>query len=201
MGFTAIWISPVPRIATLIQIVKNIPDDWTAGSGESYHGYWAQDIYSLNPHFGNETDLLALSDALHARNMLLMVDVAPNHMGSGPVSKLNYEELVPWNDARYFHPPRLGIQYEPPDQTQIEQYWIGVDRVALPDVNTELPEVYNTLSQWIRELVKRYGIDGLRLDTVKHIRKNFWPGFCRASSVFGVGEVLSGDAEYITYSC
>ena len=126
-----------------------------------------------------------------------MVDVAPNHMGSGPISKIKYEEYVPWNNAQYFHPPRLGITYEPPNQTQIEQYWIGVDQVALPDLNTELPEVYDTLSRWIRQLVKQYAIDGLRLDTVKHIRKSFWPKFCKASGVFGLGEVLSGDPEYI----
>jgi hypothetical protein len=45
---------------------------------------WAQDLYSVNERFGNTSDLRALSDALHARGMLLMVDVAPNHMGSGP---------------------------------------------------------------------------------------------------------------------
>jgi hypothetical protein len=37
---------------------------------ESYHGYWAEDIWSLNSHFGTESDLKALSDELHKRGMV-----------------------------------------------------------------------------------------------------------------------------------
>jgi len=176
-------------------VVKNVPSSvLTNGGGEAYHGYWAQDIYSVNSHFGDEADLLALSNALHARNMLLMVDVAPNHMGSGPVSQIDYRRYVPWNDERYFHPPNFNIKYNPRNQTQIETYWIGNQNyVSLPDVNTELPEVYSKLYTWIKELVHKYGIDGLRLDTVKHIRQSFWPKFVMSSGVFTIGEVLDGD--------
>jgi alpha-amylase len=53
------WISPV---------VKNI--DGMTGWGEAYHGYWAQDINQLNPHFGTEGELKELSDALHERGMV-----------------------------------------------------------------------------------------------------------------------------------
>jgi alpha-amylase len=174
--------------------VKNVPADITGSSGEAYHGYWAQDLYSLNPHFGNTSDLRALSSALHARNMFLMVDVAPNHMGSGPANNISYSSFVPWSDPYYFHPPNFTITYSPPNQTQIETHWIGdPNTVALPDVNTELPEVTLTLYLWIRQLVGTYGIDGLRLDTVKHIRQSFWPGFVKAAGVYAIGEVLDGD--------
>jgi alpha-amylase len=50
----------------------------------AYHGYWAQDIESLNSNFGDASDLKALSNALHARGMYLMVDVVANHMGGFP---------------------------------------------------------------------------------------------------------------------
>ncbi len=59
MGFTAVWISPV---------VKQIGSD--TGDGRAYHGYWAQDIYSLNANFGSADDLKALSAALHGRGMV-----------------------------------------------------------------------------------------------------------------------------------
>jgi alpha-amylase len=144
--------------------------------------------------------LTALSAALHSRNMLLMVDVSPNHMGSGSEQDINYQDYVPWNDESYFHPPNFNITFNPPNQTQIETYWIGTeDTVALPDVNTELPEVYNTLYLWIRQLVETYGVDGLRLDTVKHIRKSFWPQFCKSAGVFAIGEVLDGDPEFVLF--
>jgi len=45
-----------------------MPDDTAEGS--AYAGYWAQDIYSVNDHFGAASDLVALSDALHNKNMV-----------------------------------------------------------------------------------------------------------------------------------
>lgn len=69
MGFSAVWISPV------VQNVQGLTAD-----GSSYHGYWANDIYSLNSKYGTAADLLALSNALHQRGMYLMVDIVVNHM-------------------------------------------------------------------------------------------------------------------------
>jgi glycosidase len=69
LGVTALWISPV---------VRNVEED----SGfASYHGYWTQDPLRVNPHFGDFTDLRELVDAAHARDMLVLLDVVPNHMG------------------------------------------------------------------------------------------------------------------------
>lgn len=56
-----IWISPVVQ-----NIVASTSD------GESYHGYWAQNIYEVNSNFGTAADLQALSAALHARGMVRM---------------------------------------------------------------------------------------------------------------------------------
>ncbi|MBN2723201.1 MAG: alpha amylase C-terminal domain-containing protein [Deltaproteobacteria bacterium] len=69
LGITAIWISPV---------VRNVEED--AGFG-SYHGYWTQDFLSVNPHFGDLTDLRRLVDAAHKRNIKVILDVVTNHVG------------------------------------------------------------------------------------------------------------------------
>lgn len=179
----SIWISPVTK-----QI-----DDFTV-YGEAYHGYWQQDIYSLNPHFGNASDLLALSQALHARGMALMVDVVVNHYGSP--AQIDYSSYIPFNDGSYFHAEEFITNYN--NQTLVEQGWLGNSEVPLPDVNTENPTVVSTFNAWISELVQTYQIDGLRLDTVKHVRQDFWPGFVNASGVFALGEVLSGDPNYLS---
>lgn len=34
-----------------------------------YASFWVTDVFKLNPHFGNEEDLKALSKALHDRGM------------------------------------------------------------------------------------------------------------------------------------
>jgi len=69
LGVTTLWISP---------IVKNVDAD--AGF-DAYHGYWAVDLGSLNPHFGDLGDLRALVNEAHRRNMKVVVDIVTNHLG------------------------------------------------------------------------------------------------------------------------
>ena len=52
----------------------------------------------------------------------------------------------------------------------------------MPDLNTENPRTVSILHPWI----------SIRVDTVKHVRKDFWPDFVRASGVAALGEVLHG---------
>ena len=43
---------------------------------------------------------------------------------------------------------------------------------------------------WIRSMVAKYGVDGLRLDTVSYVPKWFLTQFQAAADVYIVGEVL-----------
>lgn len=91
MGFDAIWISPV---------VSNVD------SPNAYHGYWAQDLYSINSKFGTTADLKALWNALHARGMYLMIDVVANHMGvqvNGNSVNNNPSAYKPFNNPSHYH--------------------------------------------------------------------------------------------------
>lgn len=101
MGFSAIWISPV---------VENVVG--LTADGNSYHGYWARWIDSINTNFGTPSDLVALSDALHARDMYLMVDVVTNHMGyEGCGECVDYSIYDVFNNEEYFHPFCLITDY------------------------------------------------------------------------------------------
>jgi alpha-amylase len=64
------------------------------------------------------------------------------------------------------------------------------------DVNTEHPDVISQLQAWIPEYVKEFGIDGIRIDAAKHVRGDFWTGFCGASGVFCIGEVYGDDMQF-----
>lgn len=68
------------------------------------------------------------------------------------------------------------------------------------DVNTEHPTVVTSYANWISEFVKTYSIDGLRIDAAKHVREDFWPGFCEAAGVFCIGEVFAQDMPYVCLS-
>ena len=50
-------------------MVQNIPNA-TDGAGEPYHGFWTLNANELNPNMGTAADLVALSTALHERDMV-----------------------------------------------------------------------------------------------------------------------------------
>lgn len=119
--------------------------------------------------------------------MYVMADVVANHMGS-PISDNKPEPL---NQESSYH-SSCTIDYS--DQSSIEDCRIASD---LPDVNTESSEIRTLFQEWISWLVKEYQFDGLRIDTVKHVEKDFWPGFCSAAGVYTIGEVWDGDPNYL----
>ncbi|OCF74806.1 alpha-amylase [Kwoniella mangroviensis CBS 8886] len=187
MGFDAVWISPVSQ---------NI--DVYTPYNYAYHGYWVNDPLVLNPRFGSSDDLKALSNALHARGMYLMVDVVVNNIPSlNAYDAVNSTALKLdgslWTDPSEFH-PQCWIDYS--NQTSVENCWLGDDKVALMDVNTENPTVVSTLNSWIGNLTTTYGIDGLRIDAAKHVPGTFWTKFCAASGVFCIGEVYGSDINF-----
>lgn len=185
MGFTAIWISP---------IVKQM--DGLTKDGSSYHGYWATDIYSINPAFGTKSDLQQLSAELHARGMYLMLDIVTNHMAyKGSAASVDYSTFNPFSSPSQFHPP-CSINYN--NQSSIEQCWQTTDTVSLADLRTEDASIRSTWNAWIRDIIATYSIDGLRIDSAKHQERSFYPQFSlAANNIFLLGEVLSGEPSYL----
>lgn len=184
MGFDAIWISPVSR-----NIDVKTPYNY------AYHGYWVNDPTTLNARFGDESDLKALSDALHKRNMYFMVDIVVNNVPSldnttSQSATALSNDLSFWTEPEYFH-PICDIDYN--NATSVEYCWLATQNVSLMDVNTEHPYVISTLESWISSFVQTYNVDGLRIDAAKHIPGEFWPGFCGAAGVFCIGEVFGDD--------
>jgi alpha-amylase len=167
MGFDAIWISP---------IVSN-----TEGG---YHGYWTQDFYKLNSHFGTDQDFRDLVSALHSRGMWIMVDVVANHVG--PIGLESVEIIEPFNHASYYH-PYCDIDW---GSTQsMENCWL----FDLPDLDQSNEFVRTSLLSWIKDLVETWDIDGLRIDTCLHVPKWFMQQFAESAGVYTLCECCSGD--------
>lgn len=173
LGATTIWITPV-----------------TANDDYGYHGYWTSDFYDINPHFGDMATLKALVHAAHDRHMKVLLDYVVNHTG--------YHH--PWtNDATkedWFH--NLGDITNYNDQNQVENFNLA----GLPDLNTENPQVkayfFDNALWWIRET----GIDGMRLDTVRHVPQTFWNEFAYVikseyPDFFLLGEVWKNSTSYL----
>ena len=70
LGVTALYLTPIFTALT-------------------NHKYDVMDYKQVDPHFGGETALVALREALDARGMRLMLDIVPNHSGSSNAWFLN----------------------------------------------------------------------------------------------------------------
>ena len=186
MGFDAIYISPV---------TENL--EGTTLYGEAYHGYWPTNIFEINKHFGTADDLRALSDELHKRGMYFMVDVVINDMafatnGADPATSIDYSVFTPFNDQRFYHEWCNITDFD--DYTIAQDCWLGDDKVALPDLNTESQEVSDMMNDWAVKLIADYSIDGFRVDAAKHVSNDFLRNFAAAAGIFTIGEVFEGDA-------
>lgn len=107
----------------------------------------------------------------------------------------DYSTLKPLSESSDYHTQCFITDYN--NQTEVEQCWLGDSKLPLMDINTEDSSIISTYNDWISKLVSDYDIDGVRIDTVKHIRPDFWPAFVKAAGVYTIGEVLHGDPDYV----
>ncbi|EOD00789.1 alpha-amylase family glycosyl hydrolase [Caldisalinibacter kiritimatiensis] len=173
LGATAIWLTPV---------MKNQP--------YGYHGYWITDFYSVDPHLGTLEDLKTLVKEAHKRDIKVILDHVVNHTG--------YKS--PWlkdNEKKDWFHPKLEITNWA-DQEQVENGWLA----GLPDLNQDNPEVKKYLFKNALWWIEQTGIDGMRLDTVKHVDKEFWNEFAHTikskyPDFYLLGEVWSDSTGYL----
>ena len=168
LGATAVWLTPINT-----QIAHNISSEY--GEFAPHHGYWANDLASIDPRFGTEQQLAQLVKEAHHQGLKVILDVVYNHLGYGADWEASKPEWL-----------RTGSQ-------------CGGDEVTaclagLPDLRTELPEVQRYLFSTHLQLAKRVGLDGFRLDTVKHIDHVFWQEHRRmADEILGEDFILLGE--------
>ena len=67
----------------------------------------------------------------------------------------------------------------------------------LPDLDQSNSFVRSTLKNWIRSTVSTYGVDGIRIDTVPEVPKDFWSEYTKSAGVYSVGEVFNGNPQYV----
>jgi alpha-amylase len=178
MGFDAVWISPVV--------------DNTDGG---YHGYWARDFSKVNSHFGTLEDLKNLKKELNRRGMYLMIDVVANHAGN--INNGDYSPIKPFNDKKYYHDCR-GC----PSSCNIED-WNNYPQVehcrlsGLPDLNQTNSFVRSQLKSLLKTLAAD-NADGLRIDTIPEVGKDFWKEFQQYIGQYAIGEAYNGDIKYVS---
>jgi alpha-amylase len=175
LGVTALWVNPLVKNIDIAVTGAGFPD-W------AYHGYWADDFTRLDPRFGSEADLTALVRACHARGIRVLLDVVYNHAG--------------YNSAYLRNPVTRGYLRRECGEDDLTSCLAG-----LPDFETERPEVRDFLIGAQLPWARRFGLDGFRLDTVKHVDHDFWQVHRRRTRAelgkdfFLLGEIWGGDRE------
>lgn len=170
----------------------------------AYHGYWPQNLDKAEEHFGSLADLKALVAEAHAAGLRVILDYAMNHVHlSSPV----YQQNPGWFWPLDYNSKKCvcgeGCAWE---GAEGKRCWF---RDYLPDFNFGVAaarsfSVGNAV-QWIKDT----GIDGFRLDAVKHI-EDAWVTELRArvktdveattgEHFYMVGETFTGDAAAIKY--
>jgi alpha-amylase len=153
LGITGIWLMPVQEATR-------------------YHGYDVDDYRAINNQYGTADDLRALIEAAHARGIVVIVDLVLNHTSYlHPWFQASLREESPYADWYVWRDSNPG--YRGPDNQEVwhqyeDRFYYGVFWSGMPDLNLTNPDVtaelYDIARYWLVDL----GVDGFRLDAVKH---------------------------------
>jgi alpha-amylase len=154
LGVTALWLMPIFQ-------------------SPSYHGYDVTDYYTVNTDYGTNDDFKRLMDEAHQRGIRIIIDLVLNHTSSqhpwfldsasGPDAEKR--DWYIWTDE---NPGYLGPWGQQVWHEKNSSYYYGVFWDGMPDLNLENPEVTAALQDIARFWLEEMGVDGIRLDAVKH---------------------------------
>ena len=187
LGVTALWLTP---------ILQNDP------AGKDYHGYGATDMYAVDSRLGTLEEYRRLGDELHRRNMKLVFDDVPNHVGphniwttDPPMPDWFHGTAAHHTDNKYIFPPVTDPHAaEAASLDALDGWFVNV----LPDMNQQNPVVAQYLTDNMIWWIEAAGLDGLRIDTFPYVQRDFWQQYLGTlKSIYpqltAVGEVSTGD--------
>ncbi|MBE5315960.1 MAG: cyclomaltodextrin glucanotransferase [Xanthomonadales bacterium] len=206
MGFSALWITP---------IVDNPDEAFTGGEpitqtsfltdrGKSgYHGYWAKNFYTVDEHLPSEgLDFRAFTAAMKSSGLKIVLDIVANHGSPGwsmPVDQPEFGRLYDASGTLIADHGNLPPdQLDPANNPLHAFYNVKPDLAQLSDFNEANPAVMDHLVgaylQWIEQ-----GAYAFRIDTVRHVKPEFWRVFAeriraKHPGFFMFGEVFDYEA-------
>jgi len=201
MGATAVWITPP------------VASQWwnnRVGYG-GYHGYWADDFSTVDPHFGDIDDYRALSHALHSAGMYLVQDIVTNHVADYIDYGSDWRADDPAHDFHLIADPRgrtapsqfpfsMNDARDPAQRDAAIYHWTPdiadyadpvqektYQMAGLDDLNTENPVVRRALRRAYGDWISAVGVDAFRVDTAFYLPPAFFADFLRADDAVAPG--------------
>lgn len=159
LGVNALWLT-VPLDNTKD---KGLGDDGRQYS--AYHGYWPRYLDKVEEHFGTLDDLKKLVDSAHTKGIKIILDYAMNHVHiTSPVYAQHKDWFWPNENKGNNCVCGQGCSWD--DAAEAERCWF---RDYLPDFNFGIKEARDFSVSNAIQWVKDTGVDGFRLDAIKHI--------------------------------
>lgn len=200
LGIDAIWFSPVNE-----QIHGSV--DEGQGNTYAFHGYWIKDWTAIEPNWGTKQDLKELMKTAHANNIRVLMDVIINH--TGPVTEKDpvwpsdwvrtepqcqykdYESTVFCTLVKNLPDIRTDQTEEVEVPKALMEKWEKEGRLQkeLDELDAffartgypRTPRYY--IIKWITDYIRKYGIDGFRVDTVKHTEADVWADLAKEAKI------------------
>ena len=173
LGFTSIWVTPPYR------------QKYVQGDSAAYHGYWALGLDQVDPHLGTEAEFAAFVECAHSLGLKVILDVVVNHTAdvirlpsyaygrpktpSVPAAEAGSKSPGWLNDPSNYH-NRGDIDLNSCSEACFE---LG-DFYGLDDLATEQADVREGLAQVFGGWIRRYRVDGFRIDTARHVERSFF---------------------------
>lgn len=182
----------LPRIASLGFSALYLGPLFDSGS----HGYDTRDYFRVDPRLGDDDDFARLVARAHDHGIRVVIDGVYNHVGRGfhAFQRLRAEgpgsEWAAWFRAVDFSRDNRfgdGFTYEG---------WEGVDELVV--LNHRHRPVRDHLIAAATHAIKRYGVDGIRLDVAYSLPLDFLDELAAAvratkPDAWLLGEIIHGD--------
>ncbi len=156
LGVTALWLMPI------------FPSP-------SYHGYDVTDYRNIDEEYGTMNDFKALITAAHARGIKIVIDFVGNHTSdqhpwfTASASNESKRDWYLWNSNK---PSYNGPWGQEGWHERNGSYYYGLFWGGMPDLNYTNQDVTNEIKNTLRFWKEEVGVDGFRLDAVKHWIEN-----------------------------
>lgn len=159
LGANTLWITVPVQNATVAG--HGVGGDTHQYSG--YHGYWPKEPDQPEACFGTKADLKALVDAAHVKKLKVLFDYAMVHVHNSSSVFAAHPDWF-WPNSYQGHDCICGQGCD--WNAQAQQCWFTD---YLPHWNYTNASARDYSTGQALQLVKDTGVDGFRLDAIKHV--------------------------------